>query len=82
MQPEADTSILKQLAITMQQRARRASRKKHARIKPPQEIWQACITYMEQSMMDESVPNMNQASRYRDALALGLLAPAPSSPAQ
>ena len=76
MQPEADTSILKQLAITMQQRAA-PSRKKHARIKPPQEIWQSCITYMEQSMMDEPAPNINQASRYRDALALGLLAQRP-----
>jgi len=76
MQPEADTSILKQLAITMQQRAA-PSRKKHARIKPPQEIWQACIAYMEQSMTDETAPNINQASRYRDALALGLLAQRP-----
>ena len=76
MQPEADTSILKQLAITMQQRAA-PSRKKHARIKPPQEIWQACIAYMEQSVMDEPAPNINQASRYRDALALGLLAQRP-----
>ena len=76
MQPEADTSILKQLAITMQQRAA-PSRRKHARIKPPQEIWQACIAYMEQSMMDEPAPNINQASRYRDALALGLLAQRP-----
>jgi len=76
MQPDANTSILKQLAITMQQRAA-PSRKKHARIKPPQEIWQACLAYMEQSMMDEPAPNMNQASRYRDALALGLLAQRP-----
>ncbi len=76
MQPEADTSILKQLAITMHQRAA-PSRKKHARIKPPQEIWQACLAYMEQSMMDEPAPNMNQASRYRDALALSLLAQRP-----
>ena len=76
MQPEADTSILKRLAITMQQRAA-PSRKKHARIKPPQEIWQACLAYMEQSMKAEPAPNINQASRYRDALALGLLAQRP-----
>ena len=76
MQPEADTSILKQLAITMQQRAA-PSRRKHARIKPPQEIWQACIAYMKQSMKSEPAPNINQASRYRDALALGLLAQRP-----
>ncbi len=55
MQPDADTSILKHLAITMQQRAA-PSRRKHARIKPPQEIWQACLTYMERSMVDEPAP--------------------------
>ena len=76
MQPEADITILRQLSSTMQQRAT-PSRKKHARIKPPQEIWQACIAYMEQSMTDETAPNINQASRYRDALALGLLAQRP-----
>jgi integrase/recombinase XerC len=60
----------------MQQRAI-PSRKKHARIKPPQEIWQACLKYMEQSMKDEPAPNINQASRFRDALSLGLLAQRP-----
>jgi len=76
MQPVADTSILKHLSITLQQRAV-PSRRKHARIKPPQEIWQACLAYMEQSMMKEPSPNLNQASRYRDAMALGLLAQRP-----
>ena len=76
MQPAADTSVLKHLSITLQQRAV-PSRRKHARIKPPQEIWQACLAYMEQSMMKEPTPNLNQASRYRDALALGLLAQRP-----
>ena len=52
MQPEADITILRELSATMQQRAV-PSRKKHARIKPPQEIWQACLAYMEQSIMDE-----------------------------
>ncbi len=49
MQPAADITILRELSATMQQRAV-PSRKKHARIKPPQEIWQACLKYMEQSM--------------------------------
>ena len=44
MQPDADTSVLKKLAITMQQRAA-PSRRKHARIKPPQEIWHASVSY-------------------------------------
>lgn len=76
MQPAADITILRELSVTMQQRAV-PSRKKHARIKPPQEIWQACLKYMEQSMMDEPAPNINQASRYRDVLSLGLLAQRP-----
>jgi len=76
MQPEADITILRQLSSTMQQRAT-PSRKKHARIKPPQEIWQVCLAYMEQSMTDEPTPNINQASRYRDVLSLGLLAQRP-----
>ena len=76
MQPEADITILRQLSSTMQQRAT-PSRKKHARIKPPQKIWQACLAYMEQSMTDEPTPNINQASRFRDALSLGLLAQRP-----
>jgi integrase/recombinase XerD len=76
MQPAADTTILRELSATMQQRAV-PSRKKHARIKPPQEIWQACLKYMEQSIQGHPTPNMNQASRFRDALSLGLLAQRP-----
>jgi site-specific recombinase XerD len=76
MQPEANITILRQLSATMQQRAT-PSRKKHARIKPPQEIWQACLKYMEQAMRDNPAPNINQASRFRDALSLGLLAQRP-----
>jgi site-specific recombinase XerD len=76
MQPEANITILRQLSATMQQRAT-PSRKKHARIKPPQEIWQACLKYMEQAMRDNLAPNINQASRFRDALSLGLLAQRP-----
>jgi len=76
MQPVADITILRELSATMQQRAV-PSRKKHARIKPPQEIWQVCLKYMEQSIQDHPAPNINQASRYRDVLALGLLAQRP-----
>jgi len=76
MQPAADITILREFSATMQQRAV-PSCKKHARIKPPQEIWQACLKYMEQSMKDEPAPNINQASRFRDALSLGLLAQRP-----
>ena len=76
MQPAADITILRELSATMQQRAF-PSRKKHARIKPPQEIWQACLAYLEQSIQDHPTPNINQASRFRDALSLGLLAQRP-----
>ena len=76
MQPKADITILRKLSATLQQRVT-PSRKKYARIKPPQEIWQACLAYMEQSMHDYPAPNINQASRFRDALSLGLLAQRP-----
>ncbi len=76
MQPKADITILRELSGTLQQRAT-PSRKKHARIKPPKEIWQACLGYMEQSIQDNPAPNINQASRFRDALSLGLLAQRP-----
>ena len=76
MQPKANITILRELSATLQQRAT-PSRKKHARIKPPKEIWQACLEHMEQSMHDHPVPNINQASRFRDVLSLGLLAQRP-----
>ena len=76
MQPKANITILRELSATLQQRAT-PSRKKHVRIKPPKEIWQACLEYMEQSMHDHPAPNINQASRFRDALSLGLLAQRP-----
>ena len=76
MQPKANITILRELSATLQQRAT-PSRKKHARIKPPKEIWQACLEYMEQSMKDHPAPNINQASRFRDALSLGFLAQRP-----
>ena len=76
MQPKADITILRELSATLQQRAT-PSRRKHAHIKPPKEIWQACRGYMEQSIQDNPAPNINQASRFRDALSLGLLAQRP-----
>lgn len=76
MQPKADITILRELSATLQQRAI-PSRRKHAHIKPPKEIWQACRGYMEQSIQDNPAPNINQASRFRDALSLGLLAQRP-----
>jgi site-specific recombinase XerD len=76
MQPAADITILRELSATMQQRAT-PSRNKHARIKPPKEIWQACLEYMEQSIQKHPAPNINQASCFRDALSLGLLAQRP-----
>jgi len=73
MEPKSNLNMLKKLAAHMQLRAT-PSRKKHGRIKPPGEIWQACLSFMQQLAAENSSPNILQASRYRDALALGLLA--------
>ena len=76
MVPESDISLLKQLAVTTQQRAE-PSRKKHARIKSPSEIWQACHDYMDDVIRSGHELSLNDASRYRDAITLGLLAHRP-----
>ena len=76
MVPESDISLLKQLAVTTQQRAE-PSRKKHARIKSPSEIWQACHDYMDDVIRSGHELSLNDASRYRDAMTLGLLAHRP-----
>jgi integrase/recombinase XerD len=73
MEPKSDLEMLKKLAARMQMRAT-PSRKKHARIRPPGEIWQACRSFMQQLASESSSPSILRASRYRDALALGLLA--------
>ena len=73
MEPRSDLNMLKKLAARMQLRAT-PSRKKHARIRPPGEIWKACRSFMQQLASECSSPSILQASRYRDALALGLLA--------
>lgn len=76
MVPESDITLLKQLAVTTQQRAE-PSRKKHARIKPPNEIWQACHDYMDDVIQSGHELSLNDASRYRDAITLGFLAHRP-----
>lgn len=73
MEPRSDLDMLKKFAARMQLRAT-PSRKKHARIRPPGEIWQACRSFMQRLASECSSPSILQASRYRDALALGLLA--------
>ena len=73
MEPKSDLEMLKKLAARMQLRAT-PSRKKHARIRPPGEIWQACRSFMQQLASESSSPSILRASSYRDALALGLLA--------
>jgi integrase/recombinase XerD len=76
MVPESDLRLLKQLAVTTQQRAE-PSRKKHARIKPPSEIWNASYHYMDSIIQSGHELSLNEASRYRDAITLGLLAHRP-----
>ena len=73
MEPQSDLQALKKLASNMQMRAT-PSRKKHVRIRPPREIWEACLSFMQQMALETSSPGILKASRYRDALALGLLA--------
>jgi integrase/recombinase XerD len=73
MEPKSDLKMLKKLAARMQMRSI-PSRKKHARIRPPGEIWQTCLSFMQQLASESSLPSILRASRYRDALALGLLA--------
>ena len=73
MEPASDLSLLKKISSSMQLRAS-PSRKKNSRIKPPHEIWQACLCFMRELITSNPTPNMSQSSRYRDALALGLLA--------
>ena len=76
MVPKSDISLLKQLAVTTQQRAE-PSRKKHARIKPPSEIWNASYHYMDSIIQSDNKFTINIASRFRDAITLGLLAHRP-----
>ncbi len=73
MEPKSDLITIKKLAVHMQKRAS-PSRKKHIRIRPPGEIWQACLSFMHQLASETSSPSISRASNYRDSLVLGLLA--------
>jgi len=73
MEPKSNLEMLKKLAVRIQMRSI-PSRKKHARIRPPGEIWHACRSFMQQLASESPSPSILRASRYRDALALGLLA--------
>jgi site-specific recombinase XerD len=76
MVPLADLTLLKQLCCKTNQRAE-PSRKKHARIKPPSEIWDASYHYMDSIIQRDDKLTINIASRFRDAMTLGLLAHRP-----
>ena len=53
------------------------SRNKHARIRSPQEIWKACEAFMLEIARSDSALTHPSASRYRDAMILGVLAHRP-----
>jgi len=72
MDPDADLVLLRRLVSTLQQRAH-PSRQKAARIKPPAEIWAACLHEMDRIAEDRNSLTIGMASRYRDALVLGFL---------
>lgn len=76
MEPEANLSLLKNLCTTLQAQAE-PSRNKHARIRSPQEIWKACEAFMLEMAHSDSALTHPRASRYRDALILGVLAHRP-----
>ena len=76
MEPEANLSLLKNLCITLNAQAE-PSRNKHARIRSPQEIWKACEAFMLEMARSDSALSHPRASRYRDALILGVLAHRP-----
>ena len=76
MEPEANLELLRTLCTTLQGQAE-PSRNKHARIKSPQEIWKACEAFMVKMARSESPLTHPSASRYRDAMILGVLAHRP-----
>lgn len=72
MDPMAELDVLRGLVSTLHQRAQ-PSRNKAARIKPPGEIWDACVNEMRRiSGKTDRLP-IETASRFRDAFALGFL---------
>lgn len=72
MDPTTDLSLLRGLVSTLHQRAQ-PSRNKAARIKPPSEIWKACVEEMMRISEDKDPLPLEVASRFRDAFALGFL---------
>jgi integrase/recombinase XerD len=76
MEPEANLDLLKTLCTTLQGQAE-PSRNKHARIRAPREIWKACEAFMLEIARSESPLTHPIASRYRDAMILGVLAHRP-----
>ena len=76
MDPNADLTLLRGLVSTLHHRAQPSRNKAH-RIKPPGEIWEACIEEMSRIAADPAPLSMEAASRYRDAFALAFLVWAP-----
>jgi len=76
MEPEANLELLRSLCTTLQGQAE-PSRNKHARIKSPQEIWKACEAFMLEMANCDNPLTHPMASRYRDAIILGVLAHRP-----
>jgi integrase/recombinase XerC len=76
MEPEANLDLLRTLCTTLQGQAE-PSRNKHARIRAPREIWKACEAFMLEIAHSESPLTHPIASRYRDAMILGVLAHRP-----
>lgn len=72
MDPAAELALLRRLVSNLQQRAH-PSRNKAARIRPPAEIWAACLNEMKHIFGDSRPLTIERASRYRDALVLGFL---------
>ena len=72
MDSTTDLSLLRGLVSTLHQRAQ-PSRNKAARIKPPSEIWNACVDEMTRVAEDRDPLSIGAASRFRDAFALGFL---------
>jgi site-specific recombinase XerD len=71
MEPKADLALLRDLCARLTARAV-PSRKKAERIRPPSEIWEAAAAEM-WSIRSEGTLTTQSASRYRDAMSVGLL---------
>ena len=76
MEPEANLDLLRTLCTKLQGQAE-PSRNKHARIRAPREIWKACEAFMLETARSKTPLTHPIASRYRDAMVLGVLAHRP-----